>query len=107
MTTRSQDANRQKLLQHDSLSARKKRRKAQVRGEHLAKSRLDHAAKETHNQAARAKDRSAYALEPGTRKSSRIAANRAKTDSSIRKTVTARATSAGSRAQRRKEGGGR
>jgi hypothetical protein len=107
MTTRSQDANRQKLLQHDSLRAKKKRAKAKVRDAHVAKAKSERAKNVSHNEASRIDARSAYELEPGTRKSSRKTVNRAKTDSSIRKTVTTRATSSGARAQRRKEGGGR
>ncbi|MGZ3441382.1 MAG: hypothetical protein ACXVDD_17805 [Polyangia bacterium] len=107
MTTRSQDYKNQELQQHDSAHAKKARAKAKVRKEHLAKAKLDHATHATHNEAKRAKPRSAYQLETGTRKSSRAAANRSKTDSAIRKTVTARTSSPEARSTRKKEGGGK
>ncbi|HZS41051.1 MAG TPA: hypothetical protein VFF06_29685 [Polyangia bacterium] len=107
MTTRAQDYKNQQLQQHTSAKATKARAKAKVRAEHQAKAKLDHATHASHNQAKRAESGSAYQLEPGTRKSSRAAANRAKTDSSIRKTVTARTSSPEARATRKNEGGGK
>jgi len=107
MTTRSQDHKNQELQQHDSGHAKKARAKAKVRKEHVAKAKLDHAAHANHNQAKRAQSRSAYQLETGTRKSSRAAANRSKTDSAIRQTATVRTSSPETRATRQKEGGGK
>ncbi len=107
MSTRTEDFKAQQLTQHDSKRARKVRAKATVRVAHVAKAKLDHAMHATHNQAKRAESGSAYALDPGTRKSSRGAANHAKADSSIRKTVTVRTSSPEVRATRKKEGGGK
>ena len=95
MTTRSEDFKSEQLKQHGSTHAKKAR----------AKAKLDHDTHATHNQAARAEPRSAYGLEAGSRKSSRATANRSKTDSSIRKTVTVRTSSPEVRATRQKEGG--
>ncbi len=107
MTTRAQDYKNQELQQHNSSRVIKARTKAKVRSEHQAKAKLDHATHANHNQAKRAESHSAYQLETGTRKSSRAAANRAKTDSSIRKTVTVQTSSPEARATRQKEGGGK
>ena len=93
MTTRAEDYRSQQLQDHSGARAKRARAKAKVRSEHQAKARLDHATHETHNQAERAGSRSAYPLESGTRKSSRGGANRAKADSSMRKTVTVRTSS--------------
>ena len=105
MTTRSEDFKSEQLKQHGSTHAKKARAKAKLRTEHMAKAKLDHDTHATHNQAARAEPRSAYGLEAGSRKSSRATANRSKTDSSIRKTVTVRTSSPEVRATRQKEGG--
>ncbi len=107
MTTRAQDYQTQEQQQHTSGRAIKARAKAKVRTEHRDKAKLDHATHATHNEAARAASRSAYQLETGTRKSARAAANRSKTDSSIRKTVTVLVSSPEARATRPKEGCGK
>ena len=93
MSTRTEDFKAELLTHHDSKRAQKARAKAAVRGDHVAKAKLDHATHATHNQAKRAASGSTYALDTGTRKSTRGAANHAKADSSLRKTVTARTSS--------------
>ncbi len=105
MTTRSQDFRSEQLKAHSGARAMKAKAKARVRTAHVLKAKIDHAVHETHNEAPRAKARSSYELEPGTRKSTRLAKNRVKTDSALRKTVTVKNTSPQARAGRKREGG--
>lgn len=107
MSTRTEDFKAEQLTHHDSKRAQKGRAKAKARTAHVAKAKLDRASNATHNEAKRAESRSAYALDPGSRKSTRGSANRAKPDSSLRKTATARTSSPEARATRKKEGGGK
>jgi hypothetical protein len=90
MTTRAQDFQSDQVKRHSGKRAVKARAKAKTRAEHQAKAKLDHKVHATHNQAPRARRSSSYELERGTRKSTRLAANRVKPDSSLRKTVMAR-----------------
>jgi hypothetical protein len=107
MATRSQEQHAQELGRHTGAAAEKARARAKTRVEHEAKAKADHASHTTHNEAARARRHSSYELEPGTRKSTRLAANRAKPDSSQRQAATVRSQLPKSRAQRSREGGGR
>lgn len=106
MTTRAEQFREQEQRLHDSSHAKKAKAKAKVRKAHVAKAKLNRAAHATHNEADRAGSRSAYQLEPGTRKSSRAAANRSKGDSALRETATVRTSSPELRSGRKKEGGG-
>jgi hypothetical protein len=105
MSTHAQDFRSEQLKLHSGAKARKARARATTRVAHQLKARQDHATHATHNEAPRAQSRSSYELEPGTRKSTRLGKNRSKTDSALKKTVTARSTSPKQRAARQKEGG--